>query len=90
MKSSIIRNLFSIILINYTNSLYGIKLPDAIACTNNFKLNVTGTTVYFAHAIFYGAPMYCQVYALEERCIIFNANGSYRLGTGDLPSRLGC
>ena len=44
--------------LTFGNTIFVDRYPDALACSDGFVLNVTATTVYFAHA----GGMYCQVY----------------------------
>lgn len=79
--ANLCRILFTYLLLAHSvTTMFEKNYPDALACTSGFVLNVTATTVYFLHA----GEMFCQVYGPEERCVIFHANGTYRLGTGHL------
>jgi hypothetical protein len=62
--------------------------PDAIRC--GADLGCCAGAIYFKHSASATSSYFCQVYNVEERCVIFNSDGSYNSGRGHYQSRQGC
>lgn len=63
--------------------------PDAIRCGADTSYN--RNSIFFLHAVdSVNISAYCQIISIDHRCVLFNADGSYRAGTGQYDSRRGC
>jgi hypothetical protein len=62
--------------------------PDAIRCGGDNE--VCSGAIYYLHAKCGNLIHYVQLYQLEDRRVIFNADGTFKSGIGDLTSRKGC
>ena len=61
--------------------------PDAIRCGADEQWGA----IYVAHTIRPpSTSYYCQVFAGEGRCVLFDGDGNYILGQGHYGSRNGC
>ena len=63
--------------------------PDAIRCGADHSC--CDGAIYFAHGLGPNQDnFYCQVFAGENRCVQFEADGRYKGGWGHYDSRRGC
>lgn len=72
-----------------THNAFVAGFPDAIRC--GADNSCCDGAMYFPHGLSdKKGAWYCQVYSGEDRCVIFNADGSYSSGRGHYDSRRGC
>lgn len=63
--------------------------PDAIRCGDDNSCSKGA--IYFAHIVSEtNTSYYCQVCSGEDRCVLFNSDGTYQSGRGHYESRKGC